>query len=973
MFDPSDPRNELYSRPRHFKVFISSKMADGALRAERAAAIDAVEAFPLARPWAWEKDAPAGSYYSEEECIRQAGTSDAIVLILEDELTPTTRKEYAAAHAAGTTAIILLRSGVDRDPGLEKFIRRARREAITKSFSSLSELRSAITDSLWTWTVRAGRTALVRNREERGRAGGDAAYGDLELTDSTGESRYVADLVEEARDAVDEGSPEEALELLYFLADSTTTAGLFRVARALLDDLAEIVPADQIDQDTQAWILNVRGRVEGALRNPRMALASFEQMRQIGVAIGSKDLEATAHQNLGVEAVMRSDHDSAREHFLDSLRLKRELGDTFGGIQVLLNMVNVLMGQEELDEAERLLDDLEPLVLDGRLSGLRASVHGQRGLLASRRGDYDSAKELFLKSLRSARQVGSVPRQITALQNLGSNAAERGKGRESVRWYEKSLALARSGDDRHQEQIQRIALGRALAGLEQWPRAAEQFAAAGSLAADLGDSGAHAEALGDAAGCLRNAGEAEAALTLINEVLADPEAERDAEWRTVQLTNLAEVLVDLEQPGEALKRLEEAANLAPNPGREDVALWRAAEIALDHPGLAGRAPGLLHRALDIKKVLGTSTEWAWEAATMGAILNGTSQSAEAPAFFSLALRVFARSGDRRRAYFTRNDRAIALGSVGDLAAAADDLQACLGIARALKDRPLRFQALMNLGEIERQRGRLPDGDKHLSAALKLARALEDPRDEGAVLSILGLLRSDQDRTDDAAEAYLGALAIGRELRDAEIQASATGGLGGIALRAGRFAEAERRYRQAIRHHGSLPSAGLAEDLGGCMLSMAPRGKVDEEIVQRLVDVSGVLGWDRHCARELCAAAASLAEAGGDPDGAVDLQAASIGCALRDVFLHFEEDGPASAPQIRVLSDVIFRGIAWMCGRDDYAERKTALISGVSDFLGLDGDLDLVSEPIATAEEILQAQAAEEDGAPRTSEARRAIL
>jgi hypothetical protein len=105
MFDPGDPRNELYSRPRHFKAFISSKMADGALRAERTAAIDAVEAFPLGRPWAWEKDAPAGSYYSEEECIRQAGTSDAIVLILEDELTSTTRKEYVAAHAAGATAI----------------------------------------------------------------------------------------------------------------------------------------------------------------------------------------------------------------------------------------------------------------------------------------------------------------------------------------------------------------------------------------------------------------------------------------------------------------------------------------------------------------------------------------------------------------------------------------------------------------------------------------------------------------------------------------------------------------------------------------------------------------------------------------------------------------------------------------------------------------------------------------------------
>ncbi|HYI97532.1 MAG TPA: hypothetical protein VEX68_28600 [Bryobacteraceae bacterium] len=67
MLEQDDPRDNLYGRPRAFVVFISSKMASGALAAEREAAISVVGEFRPARAWAWAKDAPAGSFYSEEE------------------------------------------------------------------------------------------------------------------------------------------------------------------------------------------------------------------------------------------------------------------------------------------------------------------------------------------------------------------------------------------------------------------------------------------------------------------------------------------------------------------------------------------------------------------------------------------------------------------------------------------------------------------------------------------------------------------------------------------------------------------------------------------------------------------------------------------------------------------------------------------------------------------------------------------
>jgi tetratricopeptide (TPR) repeat protein len=950
MFDPSDPRNELYSRPPYFKVFISSKMAGGALVDERAAAADAVAEFPLARAWSWERDTPAGSYYSKEECVRQAGTSEAIILIVEDELTPITRAEYAAAHAAGATAIVLLKAGFERPATVDRFISRTQDEAITKPFSNLAELRSAIVGALWTWTVRAGRTVMLETRQQRAHSGGAAVYGDLEILSENGEARYVSDVVEEAREAAAEESLLVALESLYYLADIAATAGLVPVCRALLEEISSIVPAEEIDRNWEGWIANVRGRIESASRRPRAARASFEQMRQIAVSIGDREMEAIAQQNLGVEAAMREDHEAAREHFIASLTIKRDLGDAYGGVQVLLNMAGVLMRRGKLKAAEDILDDCEPLVIRSHMVDLRANIHGQRGLIAAKQGDLKTAKEQFLTSLRWARKTGWVPREISALQNLGKNAIEREKYRESARWFSKALAQALSSNDKHQEQIQRRGLADAYVRLKEWQAAAEQFAAAGAVAAELGDAGAQADALGEAARCLLNAGEAEAALGLINAVLADPAAEKEPAWRSAQLRNLAEVLADLDQPSEALRRLEEAANLATDSQQRDAALQRAAEIALEHPGLAHRAPNFLRRALAIHREEASGAEWAWQAATMGAMLSETSQVAHAAKFFSLALRVFARSGDRQRAFLTRNDRAIVLSRTGELAGAVKDLRVCIRIAEDLEDRSLQFQAQMNLGEIERQRGRLAAAEEHLRKALGVAHDLGDRRNEGAALAIRALVRTEEKRAQDAAGDFERVLEIGRALKDQGLQQSALGGLAGIAYWAGRNAEAERRYRQAIRHYPAEPSIGLAEDLGGCMLAMAARGKVDEEIVQRLVDVSGIVGWDSPCSRELCQAARMMIEVG-SAEEAVQLQAAAIGSAVRDLYVWIAgQEDPEEFPT-QSLSEVVFVGVGWMHEQEDYSGLKSQLLEELRCFLSLEEDLELVVGAIATAEEV----------------------
>lgn len=946
-FDPLDPSNELYARPRYLKVFISSKMAGDPLVEERRAAIQAAENFPLTEPWAWERDAVAGSFYSEAECVGQAGTSDAIVLIVEDDLTRVTKAEYVAAHREGAHAIILQKRNVTPTPGLARFIAAAHSDAITKEFSTLDELRSEIDQALWTWTVRAGRTVLLRSRKMRNRAGDRTLLEQAELIDDNGNSRTLGAVIEELEKNVTEGKVAEALDQLYELASTAIEEDHYSLGKILVNEIERIIPPEAIEELMRGWILNLKGRNSF---DPQQAHGYFEQMRQVGVAIADENLEATAHQNLGALASIQGNHEDAKKHFKVSFDLKLEIGDDYAAAQLILNMVNVMFADNALDMAGQLLDSLEePLKGAPGLADLRSTLFGQRGLLETKRGDPIRAKAEFSKSLSQGRRAKSATREAAAMQSLGANASERGDDREAIRWHSKALERAHSLGDRRKEITLLAAIATAHTRLDEWEAASKQFTAAADIADLLEDEEAQSEAWANVAACWIHLGKPEVALKLITGALGDPKANPDPAWRANQLTNLGEVLSQLNEPEAAIKRFEEAANLAAEPEQKDDALQRAAEIALVHPGLADSAPPLMERALNLQREIGTTADWAWRAATIGALFSDTSQIGASVAFFTKALRVFARNGDRRRAFYTRNDRAIARTRSGDLRGAAADLRAANSIATALADRRLQFQARMNLGEVERQRQQYAAANVELQAALQLARASHDVLDEGAVLALIGLLRDSEGRLDAGDEAYKEALSIGRTHRNPQLQSSALGGLGRSAYQRGRFADAERYYHRAIQQRGDTASALLAEDLAGRMMSQAARGRAVEEAVQNLIDVSGKVGWDNHCAERLSHGAQVLIEANGDPKDALTLQSASIMCVIRAGIDRGRETPEEEQEEFELLLRLIMEGVHWILRQGDSDALLEELGSTVNEGLEIpSSDSDFITDLISQA-------------------------
>ena len=564
-------------------------MNGGALRAERLATVEAIEESPLTRAWAWEHSADAGPYCSEHECVAQAGTSDGLVLIVEDEITQITRSELKAAQDAGAPIFLMLKTGVARDAELDQFIRRVRGQAnTTANFSSPEELKTRVAKALRTWAIRSWRLQMP-HLLERAAAGATAEacaaedFGGVEVaTDDDGSIMTIADLVAHAEQRVSAGEASEVLDELWRVAQGAYDVGLGWLTLKLLGEIERIVPAEAIDEQWRGWLCNTRGLALGQGGSSAAARAEFERMRQLGKALDDADLESTALQNLGVQDILDDDHAAARAKFTRSLELKHEMGDWHGGLEVLFNLVNVFIGQDRLDLADRLLEDLQTLMSNLRDPFLRSSLHGHRGRVAIARGDLKTGQAEFRQALRCARRSGSTPRIITSMQNLGSVAHDLGEPARARRWYAQALELAEGIDDLTQRRIQRQALAFSHVRLGEYDRAAELFLRVAEEATELDDQVQAAIAVGDAGGSLMQAGDVERARELTERALAMPGG--TDHWRAQQLTNLAAELVALGEPeaggrpaargGEPRERGGRARGGAPPGGRGGACLAR---------------------------------------------------------------------------------------------------------------------------------------------------------------------------------------------------------------------------------------------------------------------------------------------------------------------------------------------------------------------------------------------------------------
>jgi hypothetical protein len=157
----------VYGRSERLRVFVSSQMRGQVLDAERRGAIEAIDSHPDFRAWAWERDSAAGPYSSQKVCVRHAKTSDALVLLVGDNLTKVTAMEYRAARRAAVPSFVFLKEGSSRPEDVEKFIAREQKRGVTTNFANVAEMKTQILHALQTYTRTVYRRSIADARMKR--------------------------------------------------------------------------------------------------------------------------------------------------------------------------------------------------------------------------------------------------------------------------------------------------------------------------------------------------------------------------------------------------------------------------------------------------------------------------------------------------------------------------------------------------------------------------------------------------------------------------------------------------------------------------------------------------------------------------------------------------------------------------------------------------------------------------------------
>jgi predicted ATPase/class 3 adenylate cyclase len=240
--------------------------------------------------------------------------------------------------------------------------------------------------------------------------------------------------------------------------------------------LAEIARPELISRRQVAW----RSRLEAEHDNMRAALAwSLEAPEGVRVALrlpcalyrfwqrgghvgegrewvaralarsdpARSETQAMLLNAAGVLARAQGDNAPARPYFGESLRIYRQLGDSWGVANALHNLASVILYEGDYERATALLDESLTTWRElGDRWGL-AQVLMIRGLVAQNVGAEDSATALHEESLRLLREAGDLWGIATQLGELGVLARGRGHFERAAALFNECLAMRRAFDD----------------------------------------------------------------------------------------------------------------------------------------------------------------------------------------------------------------------------------------------------------------------------------------------------------------------------------------------------------------------------------------------------------------------------------------------------------------------------------------------------------------------------------------------
>ena len=676
----------------------------------------------------------------------------------------------------------------------------------------------------------------------------------------------------------EEGKEAEPYEFAMSAAEWVREIGDPKTAIRVLEEFTRLVSFDTLEETEQAWLLNSRGLCLSALGQRDEASQSFERMLTLGESNSDDAIISTALLNLGVEAYSSGDLKEAEQLFAQSYDQKLRGDDFYGIAQLTLNLASLWIDLARVRDATEILKASERFVRLLKDPALLSTLEGIYGNLAAKQGNFKTAKQHFRASIEWARKANSRDREGLGLWNLGAAHLDSREFGKSLRAYRKALRIFHDiGAIDSEESVER-ALAVALHRAGRHAESAEHFDRARRLARRLKNERNWATATADLGAVHARLGNARKALSLIKQAFAIFELIGDPEWIAQLSLNAARLHREMDDVPHAVEALEKALRTLPEGARSERGdiLFSLAETRLDD-GAISAAISDFKAALQVTEAVGDTRSAAWRSALAGMHLADRGCLRQALEFYDLALAAYESLEDREMEFHVRNDRAIALIEMGEFEDARRELEQCRRMAGRLRNRVMRCQALMNLGELHRQEGNLSRARSLTTQALELARQLGDKKAEAELLGNLGLALADADDWRGARTSFQRASRLGAVIKDPRSEAAATGGLALVAFVNNDYSEAANLYRKAVRlRQKEGKERKLVEDVAGLTESWAALGRSRQvqKAAQYLVDLAQELGANE-LASEALARTASWYLKRRDIRTAVDLFAASV--------------------------------------------------------------------------------------------------
>jgi tetratricopeptide (TPR) repeat protein len=255
------------------------------------------------------------------------------------------------------------------------------------------------------------------------------------------------------------------------------------IAQALLGR----IKTELVSPEERVWLLGSRGNLAHRLRRDQEAEKSYREMLKVAETLHDKTAVAIALQRLGILYTDKNQQTS-EEYYLNSLALKKELGDLEGQAEIYNNLGSLYIAVRRFSEADEVLKKGLKIREDiGSAPLEKIPVYSNLGILHAEQGQWGKA-ENFTRSACEIADAENSPYDMGKLTyNLAKHFHDQGNYDEAKEKYLSALTIGEKYRLWEIKELALTALGMQAGQQANYDEAIESFLKVAEIQQRIGD------------------------------------------------------------------------------------------------------------------------------------------------------------------------------------------------------------------------------------------------------------------------------------------------------------------------------------------------------------------------------------------------------------------------------------------------------------------------------------------------------